>query len=462
MTWGEGGITFGQGLAGISRVSENGGTPEVLVKVKDNESAYGPQILPGGKAILYTVRSAGENDWDKAKVFVQSLEPGGARQLLIEGGREARFVATGHIVYAYQGTLFAVRFDVKQLKVIGGPTPVVEGVRNSGATTGASQFSFADNGTLIFVPGPLSGGNSGAQRTLAFRDRSGNELERLKVPPRAYSYPRVSPDGKQVVVSTDDDKPDVWIIDLAGTSAPRQLTLGGNSLTPVWSHDGLRVAFRSTREGDDSIFWQKADGTGTAERLTKAEPGTFHIPQSFSSDGKYLAYTVVKSGTDGSVWILSLDDRKSTIFVDKAALPAFSPDGRWLAYQSNETGQRQIFVQPFPATGAKYPVVSGGQPFWSNDGSELFYNPGPLLIGVVRINTRPTFSFGEPSVFSTAGLQSKNPAGNPRVWDIAPDHKRLIGVTDATETATSSDAATLQINVVLNWFTDLRARVPVK
>src|SRR5262249_52713329 len=152
-----------------------------------------------------------------------------------------------------------------------------------------------------------------------------------------YSFPRVSPDGKLVAASTDDDKPDVWIIDLAGTSAPRQLTLGGNSQVPVWSYDGLRVTFRSSREGDDSIFWQKADGTGTAERLTKAEPGAFHVPHSWSPDGKYLAYTVVKNGSDGAVWILSLDDRKSTLFVDKASQAAFSPDGRWVAYQSGET-----------------------------------------------------------------------------------------------------------------------------
>ena len=462
LSWGEGGITFGQGPGGISRVSENGGKPERLITVKDNEAAHGPQVLPGGKAILYSVRGAADADWDKAKIFVQSLEPGSARQLVIDGGREGRFVSTGHIVYAYQGTLFAVPFDVKQLKKTGGQTPVVEGVRNSGVTTGASQFSFADNGTLIFVPGPLSGGGATALRTLAYRDRAGNELERLKVPPRSYIFPRVSPDGKRVAVSTDDDKPDIWIIDISGTSAPRQLTLGGNSRTPVWSTDGRRVAFRSNREGDDAIFWQNADGSGTVERLTKAEAGTSHIPQSMSPDGKYLAYIVLKNGGEASVWVLSLEDKKTTLFTERGSNPDFSPDGRWVAYQSTETAQRQIYVQPFPATGAKYPVVPGGQPFWSHDGTELFYNPAQQQIGVVRISTRPTFSFGEPVVFSTAGLVSRNPGASARVWDIAPDHKRLIGVTDATETATSGDAATAEIDVVLNWFTDLRARVPVK
>ena len=459
ISWEEGGITFGQGPAGIFRVSENGGKPELLVRVKDGEAAHGPQVLPGGRAILYTVRGADSSDWDRAKIFLQSLDPGSTRQLLLDGGREARFVSTGHLVYAYQGTLFALPFDVNQLKVTGGPTPVVEGVRNAGVNTGSSQFSFADNGTLVFVPGPLSGGSSGALRTLAYRDRSGTQLERLKVPPRAYSHPRVSPDGTRVAVSTDDDKPDVWIIDLAGASAPRQLTLGGNSRFPVWSADGLRVAFRSSREGDDAIFWQNADGTGIAERLTKAETGTFHVPSSWSSDGKYFAYTVVK-GTDGTARVLSLADKKDTVVADRSGLPAFSPDSRWLAYQSEETGQRQIFVQPFPPTGAKYPVVPGGHPFWSHDGSELFYNPAPQQIGVVRINTRPTLSFGEPAVFQTAGLLSRSPGNSPRVWDIAPDGKRLIGVTDAVESALAGEAATLQIEVVLNWFTDLKARVP--
>jgi Tol biopolymer transport system component len=156
---------------------------------------------------------------------------------------------------------------------------------------------------------------------------------------------------------------------------------------------------------------------------------------------------------------LSLENKKSTFFAE-GAQPAFSPDGRWLAYQSMETGQRQVFVQPFPATGAKYPVVPGGHPFWSHDGRELFYNPAAQQIGVVTINTRPTLSFGAPFIFSTAGLQSRNPAQAPRVWDIAPDRKRLIGVTEATESAASGDAPTPQIEVVLNWFTDLKARVP--
>ena len=458
LSWSEGGLVFGQGSGGIYRVSENGGKPELLVRATNGETTHGPQVLPGGKAILYTARSAANSDWDKAQIVVQSLEPGSGRQLLIDGGREARFVSTGHLVYAYQGTLFAIPFDVNGLKTTGGPTPVVEGVRNAGATTGASQFSVADNGTLIFVPGPLSGGNSGALRTLAFRDRSANGVERLKVQPRSYSFPRVSPDGTRVAVSMDEDKSDVWIIDLAGGSAPRQLTLGGNSRIPVWSADGLRVAFRSNREGDDSIYWQKADGTGTADRLTKAETGTFHVPGSWSPDGKYLSYTVIK-GNEGTVRILSLADKKDSVFAERASYPAFSPDGRWLAYQSDETGQRLVFVQPFPATGTKHPIVPGGQPFWSHDGSELFYNPAQQQIGVVRITTRPAFSFGEPLVFATAGLQSRNPGVAPRVWDIAPDRKRLIGVIDATESAASGDAAMPQIEVVLNWFTDLRTRV---
>jgi hypothetical protein len=160
-------------------------------------------------------------------------------------------------------------------------------------------------------------------------------------------------------------------------------------------------------------------------------------------------------------WILSPHDKKATLFAERAGNPDFSPDGRWLAYQSQEDslpGQRQIFVQPFPATGARYPVVVGGHPFWSHDGSELYYNPAQQQIAVIRVTTEPPFSLGEPLVFSAGGLQSKNPANNPRVWDIAPDRKRLIGVAEATETTTSGDV-TQKIEVVLNWSTELRARV---
>jgi serine/threonine-protein kinase len=467
LSWGDDGIAFGTGAKGILRVNENGGDPVQLATVEPGEVAHGPQILPGGEAVLYTVRK--DADWDKAKIFVQSLKTGSKRELVIDGGSDGRYVSTGHIVYAYGGSLFAIPFDLGQLKKTSGPTPILEGVRRaSGGATGSAHFSFSNNGTLIYVPGPTSGDAIAGQRTLAFLDRKGTALERIKMQTtqtRAYAFARVSPtDRNLVAVSTDDETPNVWIIDIAGRAGPRQLTLGGKNQFPVWSHDGQRIAFQSDREGDPGIFWQKADGTGVAERLTKPEQGIAHIPDSFSPDGKSLSYSAVK-GADSAVWILSLMDKKSTVFATQAAAyiarSAFSPDGQWLAYQSNETGQVQVFAQPFPATGAKYPVARGGQPVWSLDGREIYYNPAIGQLAVIGIKTRPSFSFGDPLAFSTSGLRSTNPSRETRPWDISPDGKQLIGVAAASESGTPADP-TLQIRVVLNWFTDLKERVHVK
>jgi Tol biopolymer transport system component len=436
--------------------------------------AGSPQILPGGKALLYTISTGGGAEaWDKGQIFVQSLKPGGARKPIIQGGADGRYVSTGHIVYAFGGTLFAVPFDLGRLQVTGGQVPVVEGVRRSGAT-GSAQFSFSDTGSLIYIPGPVSAttGSGGVLATISLQSgqASAPGIERLKAPPKAYAFPRVSPDGKQVAVSTDDAKDtNVWIVDLAGATAPRQLTLGGANRFPVWSAGGDRVAFQSDREGDPGIFWQKADGTGTAERLTKPEKGIAHIPDSWSPDGKWLAYTAVK-GNEFALWMLSLQDKKTTVFAEKAGArigrAAFSPHGDWLAYQSTETGTNQIFVQPFPATGAKYPVVVGGHPFWSPDGQAIILNPGAGLIGTVLITTRPTFSFGPLLQLpgGTSGLFSRNPASDPRVWDITRDGKRILGVTNPSTGDASSSSGTPaapSIQVVLNWFEDLKQRMTV-
>ncbi len=240
MSWGEDGIAFGQGDKGILRVAKNGGKPELLVSVETGEFAHGPQVLPGGEAVLSTL-STGVDRWDTAKVFVKSLKPGSPRKQIIDDGSDARYVSTGHIVYAYGGTLIAISFDLSRLQVTGGQMPVVEGVRRAEAT-GSAQFGFSSTGSLIYVPGPVSAGG-GSQRTLAMLDRKGG-IERLKLPAKAYSYPRVSPDGNRVAVSTDDSKEvNVWIIDLPGATAPRQLTLGGANRYPVWSADGESIDF---------------------------------------------------------------------------------------------------------------------------------------------------------------------------------------------------------------------------
>lgn len=337
------------------RVSANGGTPELIVKTSDDERVYGPQWLPDGEHVLFTV--ARETNWDKAQIVVQSLRTG-ERKTLIDGGTDGRYLPTGHIVYALGGVVLGIRFDSQNLQVVGGPVPIIEGVRRNAV---AAHFSVSDHGSLVYIPGPV--GTAGLQ-VLGLVDQKG-VVELLKMPVGAYRDPRISPDGKQVAFgSVDGNEVIVWVYELAGATSMRRLTQGGRNRHPVWSPDGKRVAFQSDREGDAALFWQPADGSGTAERLTKPEPGTTHVPESWSPDGKSLLFGA-SSGSDVSLQILSLDDRKVRAFGNvlsrQPVNATFSPDGKWVAYTSQAaSGSVQIYVQPFPPTGATYQVRSPG------------------------------------------------------------------------------------------------------
>jgi Tol biopolymer transport system component len=309
-----------------------------------------------------------------------------------------------------------------------------------------------------------------------FDRKGGSEL--LKIQSGAYQLPRMSPDGKRIAFGSDDGKEaSIWIYELAGTSSMRRLTFEGqgHNRFPVWSANGQRVAFQSDREGDLGIFWQQADGTGTAERLTKAEEGVSHIPESWapgSDDGERFLYNAAnKGGATVSLWVFSLKDRKAARFdtVESSARTltgaVFSPDGRWVAYASQE-GRRTssaVYVQPFPPTGAKYQISknadAGHHPMWSPDGAELLFNPGQGSLNAVRITTQPSFTVGEampvPHPFQSATPNFERP------YDITRDGQHFLGLIDAAQTQSGAPAAE-QIQVVLNWFEELNARVPSK
>ncbi len=467
MTWSGDAILFGQ-PTGILRVPASGGKPQVLFATKSGEVAADPQMLPDEETVMFAVATAGSPDaWDKARIVAQSLTSGG-RKTLIEGGADGRYLPTGHLVYVVGGVLFAVPFDPRRLEVTGAPASIVEGVRRPLAALGATttptaQLAFSSSGSLAYVPGPVS--TTAGQWNLALMDRSGG-VELLKLSPGAYSSPRLSPDGKRVAFETDDGREIiVWIYELAGTSSMRRLTFGGRNRFPVWSPDGERIAFQSDRDGDPAVFWQRADGTGAAERLTRPEPGTSHAPESWSPDGERLLFRATK-GSNQSLWILSLKDRNATAFgavrSDRPPNSVFSADGRWVAYQSSELGRTQIFVQPFPATGAKYQISKdlGYHPLWSPDGKELFYNPLPSQLVVVSITSRPSFTFGNPVPVPKPFTEGGTFAA--RNVDIMPDGKRFVGVIDAKTTTASGTSDAPQIQVVLNWFEEVKQRVPVR
>lgn len=463
ISWGPDSIVFGQGSKGIMRVSPNGGTADVLVRVKNGEEAHGPQLLPGGQYVLFTLATGTTRDrWDKARIVVQSLKSG-EQTPLIEGGSDARYVPTGHIVYALGGSLYAVAFDLQRLQVTSGPVPIVEGVRRAPAgVTGAAHFSFSSTGSLIYVPGPVSA--SSALLEIALIDRKGG-VEPLKLLPGPYLMPRVSPDGTRIAFGTDEGKEAiVWIYDLSGTTSSRRLTFGGNNRFPIWSADGKRVAFQSDRDGDLAIFSQRADGIGTAERLTKPDQGESHVPESWSPKGDRFLYSVTK-GSDVSLWTFSLQDGRATPFgAVHSSSPTgavFSPDGRWVAYTSTERDTTTIYVQPFPATGAKYQLFAKGSDrphmaVWSPDGKELFYDPRPFGFEAVSVTIEPTFAFGNaravPQPFQLG------PSSERRPYDITPGGK-FVGLLPAGQKVFYTPIAP-QIQVVLNWTEELKAKVP--
>ncbi len=351
----------------------------MLTNLEEGESSHRwPEILPGGRTVLFTIEK-GQGDANR-EIAALNLETG-ERKLLIPGGSNPHYAATGHIVYGADGTLRAVPFDLDAVEVKGDPIPVLEGVVTQ--ALGDAHFSLAKDGTLVYVPG-TGGVGAASERTLGLVDRDG-EVERLNVPPKEYLSPRLSPDGKTLVVqSVEDSENVIWVYDLTGDTAIQQLTFEGNNERPVWTPDGQRITFSSDRDGTMSLYWMPADGSGVAERLTTAEEGTSHWMGSWSPDGELLVFNVQRDiNTDWDIWTLSVDDRETQSLYDApetAYLGAeLSPNGEWLAYGAgSNTGAVDIYVEPFPPTGSRRRISQdrGYFPLWSPEGSELFYRPG--------------------------------------------------------------------------------------
>jgi Tol biopolymer transport system component len=265
----------------------------------------------------------------------------------------------------------------------------------------------------------------------------------------------------------DDGKESaVWVYELSGGSAMRRLTFGGNNRSPVWSADSLTVAFQSDREGDLAVFQQRADGSGAAERLTKPESGDAHTPQSWSSDGAQLLVTVTTKDQGSTLSTLGMKDRRLVPFDDARSRDQvmegeFAPGGRWVAYTTRSldgASIRQVFIQPFPPTGAKYLVRAGGHPYWTPKGDELILNIGPGQSVALPVKTTPQVSFGQPTEFSRLGRTEGNPLNTRRNADWMPDGQHIVGVSGST--LAQGDNLAPEIVIVLNWFEEVNQRVP--
>jgi serine/threonine-protein kinase len=435
---------------GLLRVSSNGGEPTVLTRPdpkKGERDHFWPHVLPGGRAVLFTIIPPGPIE--DAQIAVLDLR-NGSYKIVLRGGSDARYVEGGYLVYGLAGTLRAVAFDVDRLEVRGTPVPVLQQVVTT-PTAGAANFGVAANGTLTY----LSRSELGDARTLVWVDRDGRE-EPLKVPPRAYASARLSPDGTRIALDVRDEQNDIWIWDLPRQTMTRLTFDPGADNLPTWTPDGRRIAFQSSRDGVPRVYWQAADGTGAAELLS-SDAGS---PSSFSPEGTRLLF-----GFD-DIGALNIDGARRTElllngpYIEQNA--EVSPDGRWLAYQSNESGRDEIYVRPFPnVDGGKWQVSTDGgtRPLWSRDGRELFYYTAARGVIAVPIRAGTTFAAG------TAAVVFSGPAfAVPtlrRMYDVSTDARRFLMIKLAPATGERVDAL-VQLVIVQNWQEELKRLVPTR
>jgi eukaryotic-like serine/threonine-protein kinase len=440
---------------GLAMVSADGGEPKILTRP---DTAHGevdhvfPSFLPGGRIVLFTIVTDGPID--NALIGTLDIKTG-ERKTLIQGASFAEYAASGHLLYASAGSLYAVRFDPDRLRILSDPVAVVDHLRT--AQTGAAQFAVSQTGSLVYTTG-ISGNLD--ERALVWVDRHGRE-QPVTVAPRAYLHPRISPDGSRVAVAIADQEQDIWILDLLRPALTR-LTFGSAvEQYPVWTPDGRRVVFRSDRSGIPNVFWQAADNTGTIEQLTFATQSLV-IPHALTPDGNTLIV-----GTGSHIGIERLDNRQKITTVAEAqgsqGNAAVSPDGHWLAYNSTESGPPQIYVRPFPNVDAgRWQIsTSGGfKPIWARNSQEVFYfglAPESALMAVpVRING--TFTFGNPSKLFDGRPYFTAPPG--RTYDVSPDGQKFLMIK-AVQTA-EANSMPPQAVLILNWFEELKARVPAK
>ncbi|HMG32601.1 MAG TPA: protein kinase [Blastocatellia bacterium] len=419
---------------GLLRVPAGGGEPVEAVPVefdKGERSHRFPHALPGGKGVLLTIATNDSESFDDAHIAVSSPRSG-MRKVLVEGGFCPSYSRSGHLVYARNGNLFAIRFDADGLAVIGQPYPVLEGVLMS-RNTGVANFDLSATGDLAYIPGKAVGG----ARTLFWVDRKG-QSEQVPLPARSYLHPRLSPDAGRLAIEIEGSSHDVYLYDFR-SGVLSNITTDGVSHWPIWSPDGQWIGYRSGPMGHFQLWQVPADRSRPAERIQAEGPS--QNAESYSPDGRAIVYTISAPGAPGKIAVVSLkgDGQAQPLDTTKYAQGSakFSPDGRWLSYCSNESGKPQVYVQAFPGPGPKTQVsIDGGtDPVWKRTGGELFYRNGESMM-TVAVVTEPTFSAGRPqelwkgsyshgmsSSCGAPGLTSSN-------YDVSADGQRFLMVRD--------------------------------
>jgi Tol biopolymer transport system component len=415
-----------------------------------------PRPLPGGKAVLFSTAST-----RMGAIAVQRIDTGTRHDLIQTPGEGAPdYLGSGYVIYAQAGNLMAASFDTERNRT-GAPIAVVPDVL---------QYSVSATGSLVYVSGKPP---AAPQARLVWVSRDGTE-QSVGAPARIYNQPRLSPDGRRVAVDVIEsaNSMQVWLYDLARDAFSR-FTFDGVNRHPVWAPDGKRLAFMSDRDGRQQIFWKLADGSGDAVRLTDGgsttAPDVLNIPYSWSRDGRLLAFARLAPAASAELCVLRLDDGSTTrsdrtpqVFLRTRAAdgaPQLSPDGRWMAYASEESGRREIYVQAYPGPGGRWQISSdgGNEPLWSASGRELFYRSGDRMMDV-DISTEGEFLAGKPRqllegsyVLAAGGYVRAN-------YDVSPDGQRFLMLKRVDQ----KSAPLTQINVVLNWSDELKRLVPAR
>jgi serine/threonine-protein kinase len=416
--------------------------------------AHGPQLLPGGRAVLFTL--ARGNDWDAAQVVVQSLDDV-TRSFALDRATDARYVS-GYLVYASRGALLAVPFDLTTLEPGSRTVQLLEDVAQ--APTGVAQFAIAAGGALAYVPRDAVDEN--LVRTLTWVDRRGVESP-INAPARWYFDPRLSPDGTRVALEIEND---IWILDLTRHDLTRLTADAAFESVPIWAPDGRAIIFSSGRSGRSTLdplnlFRRAADGTGDTERLTHAAAAR-QVPYAVTPDGTgiiFREHSTDPSGDAGDIMLMSLTGRREskplvqTKFREMNA--ELSPDGRWLAFQSNESGRDEIYVRPFPnVSSGKWQISSNGgmRPLWARNGGELFYESNRALMRV-PLTIGSTFEFGAASRLFD-GPYFYNVL--ERMHDVSPDGRRFLMIKE--NGATAGPAPSPRVIVIQDWVAELNRR----
>ena len=457
-------VFSGNTRVGLSKVSSAGGTPEPVTTLdpqKAGDTHRWPQFLPGGKDMIFTSAVAADN-FDDADISAYSGDTG-KWKTIFHGGSYARYVSSGHLVYVHKGTLFAVTFDAKRLEITGQPIPIVEGVTTN-TDTGGAQFSVSDSGTLLYVAGTTLR----ADVAIYWMDAAA-KFTPIRETPGIYGDLAISPDGKRLAMDINDGKrSDIWVLDLERDTLSRITFASNTNLYPLWTPDGQRIVYASYEKGIlPNLWWIRADGGGDAQRLTESKNA--QIPSSWSPDGKILAFFESAPATAYDAMTMSVDGNEKSgwklgqpkPFVNtpfNELLPAFSPDGRWIAYESSESGTYEIYVRPFPGPGGRWQVSAGGgtYPIWSRNGKELFYRAPDLKIMVsAYTGSGDSFRADKPRVWSTGQFASHGAAND---FSLAPDGKRFA-VFKVPGSDTVPPAIT-DVNFIFNFVDELRAKVP--